>query len=304
MKTAVISDIHGNYRAFIAVLNDAKKQGVDNYIFLGDYIGGLHLENEVVSTLRTITNAHIIRGNGEDYLSIDRNTAKCEQLAPALWSIENITDENKSYLLNLPKNGSLQIDGRLITFSHTPGDMFGLTAADTIGGMNYAKRMREKPFDHADYLCHAKTLLDNDPQFYAAAVSLPDGVYLFGHYHTQWHAEIGGKLLINPGSCGEPFDFNINAPYTILHSGESGWKVEERRVYYDSEAAAREFELSDKYKLINIWGRLTTKGIRTAENQVMFYLEHVYRVADSFGDTSRPYTDKVWRLAAESWDWT
>ena len=32
MKYAVISDIHGNYHAFEAVLEDAKAQGVDIYV--------------------------------------------------------------------------------------------------------------------------------------------------------------------------------------------------------------------------------------------------------------------------------
>ena len=38
MKCAVLSDIHGNLRAFEAVLADAKASGADSIIFLGDLI--------------------------------------------------------------------------------------------------------------------------------------------------------------------------------------------------------------------------------------------------------------------------
>ena len=38
MKLAVLSDVHGNFRALEAVLLDAKALGVDHILFLGDLI--------------------------------------------------------------------------------------------------------------------------------------------------------------------------------------------------------------------------------------------------------------------------
>ena len=37
MKIAVISDIHGNLPALEAVLRDAEKRGIAEFIFAGDY---------------------------------------------------------------------------------------------------------------------------------------------------------------------------------------------------------------------------------------------------------------------------
>lgn len=37
MKYAIISDIHGNNMALQNVMNDAKTNGADAYIFAGDY---------------------------------------------------------------------------------------------------------------------------------------------------------------------------------------------------------------------------------------------------------------------------
>ena len=41
MKYALISDIHGNLPALQATMADAKRRGVDCFVFLGDYIGEL-----------------------------------------------------------------------------------------------------------------------------------------------------------------------------------------------------------------------------------------------------------------------
>lgn len=37
MKFAIISDVHGNLPALDAVLEDAERNNIDNFIFVGDY---------------------------------------------------------------------------------------------------------------------------------------------------------------------------------------------------------------------------------------------------------------------------
>lgn len=59
MKYALISDIHGNLPALKAVINDARENKVDHFIFLGDYCIGLGYPNEVVDCIRT-TDPHIL----------------------------------------------------------------------------------------------------------------------------------------------------------------------------------------------------------------------------------------------------
>ena len=38
-KIGVLSDIHGNYDALEAVIKNAKKKGINNFIFCGDLVG-------------------------------------------------------------------------------------------------------------------------------------------------------------------------------------------------------------------------------------------------------------------------
>ena len=56
MKYAVISDIHGNKPALDAVLADAKRQGITDFIFAGDYCLSGPFPDECISTLRKIEN--------------------------------------------------------------------------------------------------------------------------------------------------------------------------------------------------------------------------------------------------------
>ncbi len=63
-------------------------------------------------------------------------------------------------------------------------------------------------------------------------------VIVLGHTHIPMSRMIFGKLVINPGSVGQPRDRNPNASYAILDVGKS-LNVEIKRVEYDVEQAAK-----------------------------------------------------------------
>ena len=68
MKFAIISDIHGNYPALKAVLEDAKLKGAERFLFAGDYCLSGPWPNECMAEIRAIEDKYIIRGNEEKYL--------------------------------------------------------------------------------------------------------------------------------------------------------------------------------------------------------------------------------------------
>jgi len=91
---------------------------------------------------------------------------------------------------------------------------------------------------------------------------LPNGVYLFGHLHIQFHMKYKGKWLINPGACGEPLDGNPNASYTLLENN----RVVERRVQYDVDVSIRALRQSSYYKADKMnafWAELIIKNLVT-----------------------------------------
>ncbi len=65
MKTAFLSDIHGNLPALEIAIKEAGK--VDAFIVLGDVVNCGPWSNECVELLETLQNCIKIRGNHEDY---------------------------------------------------------------------------------------------------------------------------------------------------------------------------------------------------------------------------------------------
>jgi diadenosine tetraphosphatase ApaH/serine/threonine PP2A family protein phosphatase len=55
-------------------------------------------------------------------------------------------------------------------------------------------------------------------------------VIVFGHSHLQFQRGLEGRLLVNPGSVGLPFDGDQRAAYALWRGGRD---FELRRVDYD-----------------------------------------------------------------------
>ena len=67
-RIAVLSDIHSNYYALSACVEDAKTRGADCFIFLGDYVSGFADATktlDIVYELREHYPTICIRGNRE-----------------------------------------------------------------------------------------------------------------------------------------------------------------------------------------------------------------------------------------------
>ncbi|MGK5087992.1 metallophosphoesterase family protein [Bdellovibrionota bacterium FG-2] len=67
MQIAVISDIHGNWPALKAVLEEIQRLGADRIICLGDTINPLPSSKRVLQYLFE-NEIPVIRGNHEDYV--------------------------------------------------------------------------------------------------------------------------------------------------------------------------------------------------------------------------------------------
>ncbi|HYV36873.1 MAG TPA: metallophosphoesterase family protein, partial [Gemmataceae bacterium] len=65
-------------------------------------------------------------------------------------------------------------------------------------------------------------------------------VICVGHTHKPYVLEIGDKLVINPGSVGQPRDGDPRASYAVLEDN----RVELKRIEYDVEATVRSIQES------------------------------------------------------------
>ena len=68
MKYAILSDLHANYTALSAVLDDCKQCGVQRIVCLGDIVGYGPQPSETLALIRSVTTA-IIAGNHDDAVS-------------------------------------------------------------------------------------------------------------------------------------------------------------------------------------------------------------------------------------------
>ncbi len=305
LKIAVISDIHGNLHALQAVIQDAKENAVDFYIFLGDYCNGFAYPNEVIETIKSMENTYIIHGNGEGYLKNlscqDKSTWTSEQFAPVYWTYRTVSVANREWLFALPDKKEIFINGKLIFMAHSPTDIFGKTVVDNLSGRNYPMHMEKSSFMHIDYLQYADAILKSDEQLATALEELQNGIYLFGHFHTQWHIKLNNQILVNPGSCGNPLDFDNRSPYTILNYVDNQWIIEEKRVSYDIQKAISALKNSPLYNETKIWCEVNIESLLTAKEQALTFLGFVEKIANELGDINRPYSNFIWNLASARW---
>jgi predicted phosphodiesterase len=297
VKYAIISDIHGNLPALSAVLKDAKEAGVEGYLFLGDYYMCSPYPNEILETIKSLSNVHVIRGNEEDYLKRldgqDHRLWTDGQFRGLYWCYQTISRENHAYLAALPETMHIPGEKAGIFASHSSHTFLDDVEFREFSSSRISERYENKPVPRQTLLEDIQAFLDKDAAFQEKLKTLHDGIYVFGHTHVQWHARFSGRLFINPGSCGLPLDGNKAAAYTILDEAGDG-RVLERRVPYDVEAFAGYIKDSSLYGEAASWCDLAARERLTAFEYVEFFLRFVETYAKETGDSIRPYTVETW----------
>ncbi|WP_274309206.1 metallophosphoesterase family protein [Solibacillus daqui] len=213
---AIISDIHGNYPALKAVLDDIDNRNIKNIICLGDTSGYYCMINECIDAL-VERNIFSLKGNHDYYLISGEGCPRSNSANSCLeYQMSILKPNNKIWLENL-RSSSLIIDDK--HFVH--------------GGWN----------DELDeYLYEvSKDYFQNR-----------NGKYFFsGHTHVPIIFNMKNKIYCNPGSVGQPRDGNPKSSYAIFNNG----KVENVRVNYDIDVIAFYMKKSgfDKYFYENLY---------------------------------------------------
>jgi putative phosphoesterase len=200
---AVLYDIHGNLPALEAVLEDASAQGVDEFVFGGDYAMTGAWPEECVKRIERLDGAWI-RGNTDRWLEEPSDVPDDELLHRLIeYCRAELGGERVEELYELPM--STGIDAACVCHAAPHTDMLTF--------------MPEPHAGDRELLAHT----DAD-------------VVVFGHSHIQFMREAeDGRLLVNPGSVGLPFDGDRRAAYALWPGGRD---FELRRVEYDSDGYA------------------------------------------------------------------
>lgn len=215
MRVAVLSDIHANLQALEAVLLDCKKQGVDEYWLLGDYIDYGASPVETVLRLSALDAKYILSGNHDACLfNPDVKTSATPHGKMAHKYTQGIVGSNP------------EITEWLRSCANTP--MIYLAELRTM-------LVHGTPFDPY----WGKFVSDQESEdMFAEMRNRNVDLLLMGHSHTSFMLTKARRTIINPGSVGQPRDGFPQAAYAILEDGA----VLFRRVPYDVETAANEIK--------------------------------------------------------------
>lgn len=309
MRFAIISDVHGNLPALDVVLEDAKNNNVDSFIFAGDYCLSNPYPNECIQRMRDIDKKYIIRGNEEKYLENligkDQTMWTDGQMQISYYCYRAISTENLEFLLSMPHKLELICNHVKLHIAHSSAEFIddcehGEWSTSKVA-QRYANEIDTSESLHSDI----HNYLDCNGRFQQIFSKLEQGIYIFGHSHIQWNyqSKDGKTVLINPGSCGLPLDgVRDGIPYTILDISDDGKvNVEERRIPFDIEAYINAFVKSDQFEKANVWSNIIIQELRTAREHLFFFLRFVERYADEMGDRRRPFMLDTWEKAYELW---
>ena len=289
MRFAIISDIHGNLPALDAVLEDAKKNDIDSFIFVGDYCLSNPYPNECIERIRYLDKKHIIRGNEEKYLESligkDQNTWLDGQMQISYYCYRAISSDNLNFLLSMPNRLKLTYNDVNLHIAHSSEEFID-------------------DCEHKEW-SNIQNYFDNNDRFQQIFSKLECGVYIFGHSHIQWSYQLkeGKTVLINPGSCGLPLDGIMGSiPYTILDISDVGnILVKEKRILFDMKKYIDVFMKSDQFVKANVWSKVIIQELRTAREHLFYFLKFVEEYADKMNDKRRPFMLDTWEKAYELW---
>ena len=215
MRTAVVSDIHGNLTALEAVIADLKKTAPDSVSQGGDLPAGGWRPAEVVDRIRELGWPGVL-GNTDEMLWAPGRQAELEKKAPHLrslfefvfqsivpWTRERLGNERIAWLRSLPEE---QREESFLLLHASPQDLW-----------------------------HAPLKTSTDEEFTATYGGLGAATVIYGHIHTPFVRRLPGLTVANAGSVSLSYDGDPRASYLLLEDGG----VTIRRVEYDVEREVR-----------------------------------------------------------------
>lgn len=224
LRIAVISDVHSNFVAFEAVAQDLKKTSPDAVVYLGDLVMKGPQPNECIDLLRSLEPSHIVRGNYDHLFTRfprpgwePKNNKESVIAADFDYHKGLLSDADQSWLANLPTSATLTVGDVHFELYHA--------APDSLNKITW-------PWASIEELL-------------ALFASEKTDVLLFGHIHHSFVRHTRGRLIVNPGSIGLPFDGDPRASYAVVDLEGNHIASQIRRVPYDIDRAVEVARKSD-----------------------------------------------------------
>lgn len=218
MRIAVLSDIHSNKYALKACLDFITELNVDKFIFLGDFFGYYPWARECIDLLQPYINeTNCILGNHDELMFRNENpNPKPEYYHVLEHNLNQLSQEEVNWFKELPPEKKMEFEGvKFMAYHGTPDDSLnGRYYPDNRNSYSWFPKNRE--------------------------------VLLLGHTHYPITRKVNGNgLIINPGSVGQPRDFNLKSSFSIFDT--DSFRVENIRIEYPIKKAIKELEEMNWY---------------------------------------------------------
>ena len=250
-KVAVLSDIHSNYYAFKACVDDALHHGAQGFVFLGDYVSDLSELRPTLDLLYEICEkypAACLRGNRERYMLGHRDG--CSHFSPdagtgsLFYTYERLTSDELTMFENMKFADTVNVGGVDFEIAHSALDQ------DRVY------------FDHKG---------GTDKIF----LQMKCRYFLTGHSHKQYLIEKDGKTIINPGSVGVPHGGCPWPKYAMLEIVDGNVICDLRRVKYDVEDVIHAQFASGLVDCGKYWSIAILYDIMTGDEHCIHLLKNV-----------------------------
>lgn len=207
MKIAVITDLHANREAVESVIEHAQAQAVDEWVFLGDFVGYGADPGWVVDTVREFVarGATAVQGNHDQAVVRGASPGMRQEAAYVIeWTRAHLDADQIAFLAALPYTAQ---QGEQLYVHANAWDPEGW---EYIMSRSEAQRSIWATDQHYTFCGHV-----HEPHLYFASgvgkvgnfVPTP-GVPIPVPAHRRW--------LVLPGSAGQPRDGNPAASYVVF----------------------------------------------------------------------------------------
>jgi len=210
MRLLIVSDIHAN-----SVSLQHLKERADRVVFLGDAVDYGPRPAECVAWVRDRAD-FAVRGNHDHAVACDADpqcSPAYREMAEATRALHKhmLVPEDKAFLQDLPLELYFEFGGaRFYAVHASPGDPL----------------YRYLPADIPD------------EQLALEVARIEADTILMGHTHLPSVRRIGTKLIVNPGSIGQPKDGDPRAAYAVWEDG----RVLLQRYSYPVEKTVRQLQ--------------------------------------------------------------
>ncbi len=220
MRIAVVSDIHGNLPALLAVVEDFTRRGVDQVVNLGDSLSGPLLPKETAHYLMAQQDWVHLAGNHErQVLHLHTKSGASDS-----YTRSQLSSTEFEWMASLPFVRPLN---------------------------DYVLLCHGTPTSDITYLLQTADQSATPAEIATRLGRVTASLVLCGHTHVARSVRSGGTLIVNPGSVGlaayadshpHPHAVETGSPdarYAIVEKHDGDWLVSLITVPYDFEPMAQ-----------------------------------------------------------------